>query len=80
MFSVYPNPVKTKATISFNETGNCIIKLTDISGRVLQTKAIVGTKGRNIVQLDVSKYVKGVYLVTITNAKNESRTSQLNKE
>ena len=79
-FSIYPNPAKATATISFNETGNCILRLTDVSGRVVQTKTIVGTKGRHTVQLDVSKYAKGVYLVTITNEKNERRTLQLNKE
>ena len=73
-------PAKTTAIISFNETGNCIIKLTDVSGRVLKTKTVAGTKGRNTVQLDVSKYAKGVYLVTIVNEKKENRTLQLNKE
>jgi hypothetical protein len=79
-FSVYPNPAKTMATVVFNETGNCIVKLTDISGRVLQTKTIVAVKGRNTVQLDISKYAKGVYLIPIVNAKKESRTIKLNKE
>ena len=79
-FSIYPNPAKTTAIIAFNETGNCSIKLTDVSGRVLQTKTIVAAKGRSIVKLDISKYAKGVYLVTIVNEKNESQTKKLNKQ
>jgi len=79
-FSVYPNPAKTIATVVFNETGNCIVRLTDISGRVLQTKTITAVKGVNTLQLDVSKYAKGIYLVTITNEKNECRAVKLNKE
>jgi hypothetical protein len=45
-FSVYPNPAKNMATISFTTTGNYIMKLTDVSGNVLQTKTGVGVEGK----------------------------------
>jgi hypothetical protein len=79
-FSVYPNPAKTNTTIVFNAIGSCIIKLTDVSGRILQTKTIIAVKGRNTLQLDVSKYAAGVYFVTMSNEKNEIKTVTLNKE
>jgi len=47
---------------------------------VLQTKAGVAIKGTNIIQLDVSKYASGLYLVTITDGKNRKQTLRLNKE
>jgi len=79
-FSVYPNPAKTIATVVFNETGNCIIKLTDISGRALQTKTIAAVKGGNMLQLDVSKYAAGMYLITLINNKDQSHILKLRKE
>ncbi len=79
-FSVYPNPAKTTATITFNATGNCTVKLTDVSGKILQIKTITATKDKNILQLDISRYAAGVYFITITNEKNEAQTLRLNKE
>ena len=78
-FLLYPNPVKTIATIAFDETGNCVIKVTDVSGRVLQTKTVTAVKGGNTLQLNVSKYAAGVYWVTIINKKNENHTIKLKK-
>jgi Leucine-rich repeat (LRR) protein len=79
-FLIYPNPAKTTATIAFRETGSCIIKLADVSGKVLQMKTIDAVKESNILQLDISRYVKGVYFITIVNRKNETKTLLLNKQ
>jgi Leucine-rich repeat (LRR) protein len=79
-FSVYPNPATTTATIVFRETGSCIIKLADVSGKVLQMKTVDAVKESNILQLDISGYVKGVYFITIVNGKNETKTLLLNKQ
>jgi len=79
-FSVYPNPAKNIATISFTATGNYTIKLTDVSGNVLQTKTGVALKSTNTMQLDVSKYARGIYFITISNAQKPIQTFKLNKE
>jgi hypothetical protein len=78
-FSVYPNPAKATVTVAFNAIGNCTLKLTDISGTVLQTRTVVAVKGANLIQLDVSRYAAGVYFVTLINEKNQAQTLQLNK-
>ena len=78
--SLYPNPAKANATLSFNTNGKYSITITDVSGKVLQTKAGVAIKGTNIIQLDVSKYASGLYLVTITDGKNRKQILRLNKE
>ena len=57
-----------------------LYRLTDASGRLLQTKTITAVKGRNTLQLDVSKYAAGVYFVTMSNEKNETKTLRFNKE
>jgi Leucine-rich repeat (LRR) protein len=79
-FSVYPNPATTMVAIAFNATGNSTIQLTDVSGKILHTKTVTAIKGKNLMQLDVSKYGAGVYFVTISNEKNETQTLRLNKE
>jgi hypothetical protein len=79
-FSIYPNPAKTTTTIAFNTTGSYIIKLTDVSGRILQTKTITAVKGRNTLQLDISKYAAGVYFIMMSNEKNETKTLKFTKE
>ena len=71
-FSIYPNPVKTTATVAFNLTGNCTIKLTDISGNTLQTN-IVTAKSESAVKLDLSKYAAGVYFITINNEEKKRK-------
>jgi hypothetical protein len=79
-FSVYPNPAKTTVTVTFNAMGNCTLKLTDVSGTVLQTRTVMAVKGANIIQLDVSRYATGVYFVTLINELKQTQTIQLNKQ
>jgi hypothetical protein len=79
-FLVYPNPAKTNTTIAFNATGKCVIKITDVLGKTIQTKTITAVNGRNTMQLDVSKYAAGVYFVTLSNQKNEKQTLRFSKE
>ena len=78
--SLYPNPAKTNATLSFNADGKYAITVTDVSGKILQTKTGVAIKGENIIQLDVSQYASGIYLITIADEKNKKQTLKLNKE
>ncbi len=78
--SVYPNPAKSNATLSFNADGKYTINISDVSGKILQTKTGVTFKGINTIQLDVSKYASGLYLVTITDEKNRKQTLRLSKE
>jgi hypothetical protein len=79
-FSLYPNPAKTTVTVSFAATGNSRIKLTNVSGKVLQSRTVTAVKERNLIQLDVSKYAAGIYFVTLVNATNKQQTLKLSKE
>jgi len=78
--SIYPNPAKTNATLSFNANGKYSITITDVSGKTLQTKTGVAVKGTNVIQLNVSKYASGIYLINIVDEKNRQQTLKLNKE
>ncbi|MGI8950874.1 MAG: T9SS type A sorting domain-containing protein [Chitinophagaceae bacterium] len=79
--SVYPNPAKTNATVVFNTTGKYTLIVTDFSGKILQTKSgISSIKQQNFMQLNVSNYAPGMYLITIIDEKNKKQTLKLNKE
>jgi hypothetical protein len=60
-------------TVSFKTTGNYTLLVTDISGRVLQTKTGIAVKGANSIQLNVSGYAAGMYLITLINNKDKRR-------
>ena len=77
---IYPNPAKTNATLSFSTDGKYAITITNVSGKILQTKIGVALKGENTIQLDVSKYANGIYSITIIDEKNKKQTVRLNKE
>jgi len=78
-FSIYPNPVKSIATISFNAIGNCTIKLTDVAGNILQMKTI-DASGKSTINLNMSKYSSGVYFVLLLSEGKPTQTLQLNKQ
>ncbi len=77
-----PNPAKQSAYIVFNTGGesNYTIKITDLSGKLLQVKQGTTVKGENKSVLDVHNYAAGIYIVTIENSKGLKRTMKLVKE
>jgi hypothetical protein len=78
--SVYPNPAKTNTILSFNADGKYTITVSNLSGKILQTKTGIANKGRNTIQLNVNKYASGVYLITIVDEENKKQTLRLSKE
>ena len=65
-FTMYPNPAQKEVTISFNAESNLqyLITINDITGRKLSEITGTSVKGLNEVLLDVSAFVKGVYLIS----------------
>jgi hypothetical protein len=70
--SVFPNPSTDVVTISLD--GSFIYSIVDLNGKVLCTE-----NGINQVQLDLSDYADGVYLLEI-KTENTNKTVQLIKE
>lgn len=68
--SLYPNPVKDKATIQFEmeKASNYNIQIFDLSGRLLQTNSGIGFKGVNNVQLNLSHLQQGSYMLKLISA------------
>lgn len=68
-FEVYPNPVSTKATITFNsETDQkYLITLTDMIGNIVYSDTISATKEFNSMEINVADFSRGIYLINVTS-------------
>jgi iduronate 2-sulfatase len=62
-FSVYPNPSRGNIAVSYNggNTGNVILKVYDVMGRLVYSKKQAALKAGNLYNLDLSKLSSGVY-------------------
>jgi hypothetical protein len=62
--SIYPNPTNSTLTIDFKQIElPCYITIKDIRGRVVFSTTANSKK----LELDLSKYEKGIYLIGISN-------------
>lgn len=61
-FSVYPNPTEDMVYITFTTSENHVITLTDISGKVIETK-VLNTNST----IDLSDLSTGIYFLTVNN-------------
>ncbi len=59
--SVYPNPTSDMVTIQTNEFGQYSIVITSLNGQVMHSSI----SNLQTQQLDLSNYLKGVYLITV---------------
>ena len=79
---IMPNPVKQAANIIFNTANeyNYLIKITDLSGRVLQVKQGISVKGQNRITIDVHNFTTGIYIITLENKGSWRKSVKLVKE
>jgi len=61
---IYPNPTESKINIKFSNPVNeeLLIELMDVKGKIIYSKEVLNS---TILQLDLSSYTKGVYLVRV---------------
>lgn len=72
---IYPNPGNGIFTLSFNTDNNVdnyAIKITDALGRAVYNENLNSFTGYYTKKVDIGKYGKGVYMLTITDSKNET--------
>lgn len=79
---VYPNPARTYASILFNTTKSekYNVEVTDAEGRVLTRQTNLSWPGTNKINIDVSRYAKGMYFIHIITGEKGRQTCKLNKE
>ncbi len=66
--SIFPNPTNGKSKLMVQLSGNAIanVTVTDIIGKVVQNKQVPVYSGDNQIDIDLSNYSKGIYLVKTT--------------
>ncbi len=61
-FIIYPNPARDHVTLSNLPSQNTTITITGILGRKIRT---LHTEGKTTIDIDISDFRKGIYLVTV---------------
>lgn len=70
--SIYPNPVNSVMSFSIaNSSGMSVVKVLDMTGRVISSKQIVLNAGA-VTQLDTQNLASGLYRLSIENKGNVS--------
>jgi hypothetical protein len=64
---LFPNPTLATVKMIFplKEAGQCTIKITDVTGKVLLSKQLDGLAGGNVTELDLRSFARGTYLVSL---------------
>ncbi len=67
---LYPNPVKTAATLEFNTTasGTYLLQIFSLEGRLIQSQRESVQTGKNNIQLNISNLPVGMYLLRLQTA------------
>jgi len=63
IINLYPNPTDGIVNLEFEKEGVYGISITDMSGKVLFRETVSG----QIVQMDITNFASGIYLLTIDN-------------
>jgi hypothetical protein len=67
---VYPNPTGGSVTLQFKIEGVYIVTISDISGKILWQQTVNDW----MIQMDISHYSAGVYMLTIDDGKRKNTT------
>jgi PKD repeat protein len=76
--TVYPNPAfdKLNLTISSTEAQFATVRIVDLSGKLMFTDKVNLTQGMNLVELNTSNLINGMYILEVIT-KNSYSTSKL---
>jgi len=71
---IYPNPNNGQFTISFNveKQDNYTVKISNTIGQSVYEETLQGFSGKYEKRMDIENYGKGVYMLSVTNSKNET--------
>ncbi|MCX6272504.1 MAG: PKD domain-containing protein [Bacteroidetes bacterium] len=71
---VYPNPSDQQASLEINllKPGNVVVRLSDLTGRTIQTKEVSLPAGPSIIRLDTQDTPSGFYFLTLQSNVNQS--------
>lgn len=65
-FNIKPNPTKDMANLSVKNGGmNLIVRISDISGRIISTQNYYSANGEYLNAIDISQYSPGIYFIEL---------------
>jgi carboxypeptidase T len=76
--TIFPNPVRDQLTISLNSSQTDLFKvqITDVQGKVVYDRIERGAATSTELQVDTKTWKPQVYILRITNSRNELLTTQ----
>lgn len=79
---VYPNPVNNDCKLVFSNTspGKYIIEITDQTDRLINRINGVSIAGKNQITIDMSRYARGEYYITLITNRIGKYSLKLNKQ
>jgi hypothetical protein len=72
--SIYPNPSNGNFTANFQTfvADNYTVKITNLLGEVVYKETLNNFSGSYVKQMNISEFGKGMYMLSISNSKNET--------
>ena len=66
----FPNPSQGQLTLQYNspEASSYLMKVTDLTGRLLQQETLEASEGMNRHAVNLSNVAKGVYMLSVEKA------------
>ena len=79
---VYPNPANALITLEIeaNTEGVAQVEIMDVIGRQVLNQTATLTEGMNSINLDISQLSKGVFIIKMTDSKNQKAWVKMVKE
>lgn len=74
LLDIFPNPNNGTFTLTFHteKTDNYMVRITNTIGQVVHEEKLDGFSGTYSNKLDISAFNKGVYMLSVSNSKNET--------
>lgn len=75
-FNVFPNPVRSQATVRFDETvrGDVNVKISDITGRIVTSYQWNVSASNPMFEIDLDNIENGIYLLNVQQDKVQKTT------
>ena len=72
-FSIYPNPASEVLNVNLVNTSDYTVSVIDVTGREVYSNAV---SGRGVLNIDLSSFDRGSYLIKITDQEGKAGTQQ----
>jgi hypothetical protein len=76
--NTFPNPANDQVTVSVNASGDAVLEIVDITGKVVFNGPVVLENGQTTV--DISGFDAGVYVFNVTTEEGQTGTFNVVKK